>query len=235
MLQSLLTGSISTFDLITILLRIPCILIALTVHEISHGYAAYKLGDPTAKALGRLDLNPIRHLDHFGTLCLLLFGFGWAKPVPINPLHFKRMKRDTAITAAAGPLSNFLLGFICALLSRLVAALSDSSFLLSLFRVSTLTDVAFTDILFLFFYIFSLLNFGLALFNLIPIPPLDGSRILFAFLPTNAYFAVMKYERFIMIGMLVLLWSGLVDVPLSGAINFLYSLGYNVFYLFPAL
>ena len=96
------------------------------------------------------------------------------------------------------------------------------------------TGVSFSDVLFLFFYVFSLLNFGLALFNLIPIPPLDGSRILFAFLPTNAYFAVMKYERYIMIGMLILLWSGLVEVPLGNAIDFLYSLGYNLFYLFPA-
>ncbi len=219
MLQSLFNGTISKLDLIVLLLRIPCILLSLTVHEVSHGYAAYKLGDPTAKALGRLDLNPLRHLDPFGTVCLLLFGFGWAKPVPINPLHFKHMKRDTAITAAAGPLSNLLLGFLGAFLCRAASYLPYSR-------------PAY--ILMLFLSVFSLLNFGLALFNMIPIPPLDGSRILFAFLPTNAYFAVMKYERYIMIGMMILLWSGIVDLPLSGAIDFLYSLGYNLFYLFPA-
>lgn len=219
MLQSLFNGTFSKYELIVLLLRIPCILLSLTVHEVSHGYAAYKLGDPTAKALGRLDLNPLRHLDPFGTICLLLFGFGWAKPVPINPLHFKHMKRDTAITAAAGPLSNFLLGFLGAFLCRAASYLPFSQPVY---------------ILMLFLSVFSTLNFGLALFNLIPIPPLDGSRILFAFLPTNAYFAVMKYERYIMIGMMILLWSGIVDLPLSGAINFLYYLGYNLFYLFPA-
>ena len=172
-------------------------LIALTVHEFSHGYAAYRLGDPTAKAMGRLSLNPLRHLDPIGTLCLVFFHFGWARPVPINPNNFKKPKRDFALTALAGPASNFVL----ALLSSFFYLLFYTLFSSMTFPNAGMLRVAENIILFL--YVFHLVNLGLALFNLFPLPPLDGSRLLGAILPEKAYFGIMKYERtiyYIMLG-----------------------------------
>ena len=194
---------------IYLLLTIPCILIALTVHEMCHGYAAYKLGDPTARNLGRLTLNPLKHLDPVGTICMLIVGFGWAKPVPINTRYFKKPRRDMALTGLAGPLSNFVLAFIGVLFFRITISLwglisPDGNFGNSCFNM-----------LLLFFNLFAQLNLGLGLFNLIPVPPLDGSRIFYVFLPPRIYFGVMKYERFISIAILLLLWSGALSVPLS--------------------
>lgn len=177
------------------------VLITLTVHEYCHGYAAYKLGDPTAKSLGRLSLNPIKHIDPIGALCMVLFRFGWARPVPINPRYFKKPKRDFAITALAGPLSNIILAFLSAFLYLLTyQLLKDVKF-----GNNFLYSAAQNTLNFIF--IFHAVNIGLAIFNLIPIPPLDGSRILNAVLPQKAYFAVMKYERtiyFVLIGWLLL-------------------------------
>ena len=178
------------------------VLITLTVHEYCHGYAAYKLGDNTAKNYGRLTLNPIRHLDPIGALCMLFFHIGWAKPVPINPRNFKNPKRDFAITALAGPLSNLALSFIFSGIYLFVFALvRDMSF----------TEVNFTYNLIVnilsFLRLFFLVNTGLAIFNLIPVPPLDGSRILNVVLPPKTYFNIMRYERqiyFVMIGWLFL-------------------------------
>ena len=158
-----------------LLLNLVAVLVALTVHEYAHGYAAYKLGDNTASSLGRLTLNPIKHLDPFGALCMLFFRFGWAKPVPINPRNFKNPKRDFAITAVAGPLTNIVISFISAF------------FLLLCNRLFTVTgSVMLNNMQYyttLFLYIFHAVNLGLGIFNLIPIPPFDGSRILNAVLP----------------------------------------------------
>ena len=177
------------------------VLITLTIHEYSHGYAAYKLGDPTAKNLGRLTLNPLAHLDPFGAVCMLLFHFGWAKPVPINARNFKNPKRDFAVTALAGPGSNLIMAIISAFLyllsySLLIKVNFGSSFALSL-----------AQNLLNFLYIFHSVNVGIAIFNLIPVPPLDGSRILNVVLPAKIYFKIMKYERtiyFVLIGWLLL-------------------------------
>lgn len=172
-------------------------LIALTVHEYSHGYAAYRLGDPTAKVMGRLSLNPLRHLDPIGALCLVFFHFGWAKPVPINPNNFKKPKRDFALTALAGPVSNFVLSFF----SAFFYLLCFTFFSAITFPNAGMLRVA-QNILY-FLYAFHLVNLGLALFNLFPLPPLDGSRLLGVILPEKAYFGIMKYERtiyFIMLG-----------------------------------
>lgn len=177
-------------------------LIALTVHEYSHGYAAYRMGDPTAKNLGRLTLNPLHHIDPFGTLCMILFRFGWAKPVPINPRYFKKPKKGFAIVALAGPLSNLILSFFSAGAYLLTNAL--------------LKDVAFESELWLtvaknfilFLSIFYSLNLGLAIFNLLPIPPLDGSRLLNVILPQKYYFGLMRYERYIYFGLLGWLFIG---------------------------
>ena len=189
--------------LVYYLLSAVAALIALTIHEYSHGYAAYKMGDNTAKNFGRLTLNPIKHLDPYGTICMVFFHFGWAKPVPINPRNFKEPKKGFAITAAAGPLSNLVLGFFSAFIYLLFYALvkdipfESKNFLFHLIS-NTLT----------FLYIFHSVNIGLALFNLIPIPPLDGSRLLNVILPPKTYFEIMKYEKKIYIGMLVWLFLG---------------------------
>lgn len=177
------------------------VLIVLTIHEYSHAYAAYKLGDNTAKSLGRLTLNPIKHIDPFGALCMLLFHFGWAKPVPINARNFKNPKRGFAITALAGPLSNLITAFISAFLYLLAYTLLrdvdfSSEFTLNLAQ-NTLD----------FIYVFHIINVGIAVFNLLPVPPLDGSRILTVVLPPKVYFGIMKHERtiyLVLVGWLLL-------------------------------
>lgn len=184
-------------------------LIALTVHEYCHGYAAYRLGDDTAKSMGRLTLNPIHHIDPYGAICMVLFHIGWARPVPINPRNFKNPKRDFAITAAAGPLSNLILAFFSAFLYLLFFALvrdipfESKNFLYHLID-NTLS----------FLFIFHSINVGLGLFNLLPIPPFDGSRLLNVVLPPDKYFAIMKYERKIYYG--VLAWLLLGDYAAMG-------------------
>ena len=192
-------------DIITLLLTVPAALIALTVHECAHGYAAWRLGDPTARSLGRLSLNPLRHLDPIGTLCMILLRFGWAKPVPINTRYFKKPRRDMAITALCGPLSNFLLAFFGAFLYA------------ALFTVfhALLAEVTVSRTVFLvlqytlnFFYIFHFVNLTLGLFNCLPIPPLDGSRFFMLLLPPRVHYAIMRYERIISVVLMVLVFLG---------------------------
>jgi Zn-dependent protease len=171
------------------ILSLLCVLLILTIHEFAHGYTAYKLGDNTAKNMGRLSLNPLRHLDPFGAVCIVLFHFGWAKPVPINPRNFKNPKRDFAITAIMGPIANIIMAFISAFFYVM---------LVTVFKDTLLGATAFGSILVTvvnFVYIFHSINIGLGIFNLIPIPPLDGSRILNAILPSRIYFKIMRYER----------------------------------------
>ena len=205
----------STDTLIQFLFVVPCVLIALTFHEFAHGYMAYKLGDPTAKNFGRLTLNPLKHLDPIGTICMIFFHFGWAKPVPINSRYFKKPRRDMALTAAAGPIMNFILAFfgvlVCRILTRIFVAFPAQSDFVYYIQYSALT---------LFSY-FHMLNLSLGVFNLIPIPPLDGSRIFYIFLPAKWYFGVMKYEKYIQLALLVLLWTGLLSRPLSAAVSWI--------------
>ncbi len=198
------------------LLRIPIVLLSLTVHEVAHGYAAYKLGDPTARNFGRLSLNPLKHLDPIGAICMVLFRFGWAKPVPINTRYFKKPKRDMAISALAGPLSNLLMAFITFIISAYIVRFGSYG---GFFDVYT-TAGRLWYIVYLFFYNFFLLNISLAVFNLLPIPPLDGSRILYVLLPDKLYFGVMKYERIIMLVLFAALWIGLLD----GILDFVFGL-----------
>ena len=165
------------------------VLITLTIHEYSHGYIAYKLGDDTAKNCGRLTLNPIAHLDPIGAICMVFFHFGWAKPVPIDPRNFKNPKRDFAYTAVAGPISNLLTAIISAFIYLCAYAM--------LIKVNYANDftLALAQNTLDFIYIFHAVNIGIAIFNLIPVPPLDGSRVLNALLPAKIYFKLMRYER----------------------------------------
>ena len=176
-------------QIIYYILSALAVLVTLTIHEFCHGYTAYKLGDDTAKSMGRLTLNPIKHLDPIGAICMVLFHFGWAKPVPIDPRNFKNPKKGFAIVALAGPLSNLIFAFVFAFLYLFL----NFAFTSANFTSGFLFNVAYNTLLFV--YIFHVVNVGIAIFNLIPIPPLDGSRLLNVVLPQKMYFRIMRYER----------------------------------------
>ena len=187
-------------DIPQLILTVMAALVALTIHEFAHGYVAYKLGDDTAKSLGRLSLNPVKHLDPLGAMCMVLFHFGWAKPVPINPRNFKNPRKGFALTAIAGPATNLIIGFFTAffyLLASFNFKQTDSVFLNNL-----------QENLILFLVYFFSINIGLAIFNLIPVPPFDGSRILNVVLPDRLYFKVMRYEKQIYWGVIAWLFLG---------------------------
>ena len=178
-------------------------LLCIMFHEVSHGVTAWKLGDPTAKNAGRLTFNPIKHVDIWGLLMMALFRFGWAKPVPIGMQNFKHPVRDMAITAAAGPLSNIVLAFL-ALCIRAGAL-----------YVNQQTGGAVSGFIVTFFEYVAILSVGLAVFNILPIPPLDGSKVVNALLPEHIYYRILRYEKFGFLAVIILLWSGLLDTPLT--------------------
>lgn len=206
------------------------VLVILSIHEFSHGYVAYKLGDPTAKYQGRLTLNPMKHLDPWGALCMVFFHFGWAKPVPIDLRYFKKPKRDFALVAIAGPISNLVLAFLGAFLylgfERIAMQIPiPNSFVYNLIFYTLYFLLAFHQI-----------NLGLAIFNLIPVPPLDGSRLLFSILPDRLYYKFLRHERTIYLIMLGWLFLGsalsrfllsfpfVADVPVLSTIARIFSL-----------
>lgn len=198
-------------------LRVAAIFICLTVHETCHGLAAYRLGDPTAKMMHRLSLNPLRHIDWFGLAMMFIAGFGWAKPVPVNPLYFRRPKQGMAITALAGPVSNFLLAALMIGISKMIYLWAPYSFA---------WDMAFTFCL----YTVAPLSVGLGLFNLLPIPPLDGSKVAAVLLPDRTYIQLMRYERYGMLLLLLLSWLGWTGGLINGAIMGVYNALLNLFY-----
>lgn len=197
------------FDIVNLLIFLPGILMAITIHEFSHALIAYKLGDPTAKYSGRLTLNPVSHLDLLGFIFLFLLHIGWAKPVPVNPYYFRNPEKDMAKVAIAGPLSNLIFAFILSLILRIF-------FLFS-----------FTENLF-FFYLYKIflstyiINLILAFFNLLPVPPLDGSKILILFLPFEwklRYKEIEPYGFFLLAGLIFI--SSFLRIPLFEILIFL--------------
>lgn len=210
-LQSIWNGFDFTYILSILLGLIPSLL-CITLHELGHGFVAYKLGDNTAKEQGRLSLNPIKHLDIMGLLMLMVFHVGWAKPVPVNMYRFKNPKRGMAITALAGPVSNLLISLV----------------FLFLFGIAyTMVGVHYSKAGYYLLQMLQLtayISLGLGIFNLIPIPPLDGSKVLFSVMSDSRYYQLMRYERYGMILMLLLVSTGIIGRPLSAAIDWVYDL-----------
>lgn len=197
-------------SMLDMVLRLAAVLLCLTVHETCHGLAAYALGDPTARRAHRLSLNPLRHIDWFGLLMMFAAGFGWAKPVPVNPNYFKKPKQGMALTALAGPVSNFLLALLTLLAARIfcdVAAYAE-------------TNQRILD----FLLMVAVLSIGLGLFNLVPIPPLDGSKVLFAVLPDRAYDWLMRNERYGMLLLFALVFFDVGSNALSKTIQWVFDL-----------
>lgn len=204
---------------------IPAALIAIMCHELTHGLFSYLQGDPTPKEQGRLSLNPAKHLDLFGTLCLIFLGFGWAKPVQVDPRYYKNPKWGMALVALGGPLANFVIAFLSGLILTLIEFYVPYS--------------DFSMILYNFFLYLIIINVGLGLFNLIPIPPLDGSKIIGAILPENSYHQYMKYQKygmFFIIGLLVLLdvlemmgYPSILNEALNVIVNFILNFWMKIF------
>lgn len=196
--------------LLTVATAIIPALLCITLHELSHGYVAYLLGDNTAKNAGRLTLNPLKHIDIMGLVMMVVFKVGWAKPVPVNMYNFKNPKRGMAVTALAGPISNLLIGVVFLFLYGLLySALADGSS----FQKEILDMVEVT----------AYLSVGLAVFNIIPIPPLDGSKVLFSALSDDTYYKLMRYEQFGMIALLALVATGVLGKPLNTAISYVFN------------
>lgn len=219
MLTSILnSGADLKMMLLEMLLMVLAIIPPLTFHEWAHGFIAYKLGDYTAKADGRLSLNPFAHFDLLGTISLLLIGFGWAKPVPVNTRNFQNPRRDFALTSLAGPVANFIYGMVAMffkVLWNFIAMAAGWSF-----------SSAAVLCISIFFEYTALMSIGLGLFNLIPIPPLDGSNILMCLLPNRAaakYSRIRYYSQYIILAIVILTW---LPYPFSEIPNLLfYPLG----------
>lgn len=184
------------------------IFLTLPIHEWAHGFVSTRLGDPTPRYQGRLTLNPMAHIDWMGAAGILLFGIGWAKPVQVNARYYKNPKWGMALVALAGPLSNIIVAFISIFLYKVIEILLLLTGLLG-------DNYTLLFVISMFFVAIAQINVHLAVFNLIPIPPFDGSRILFTFLPQKYYFKVMKYEQFVFIGILALLYTGVLDAPIA--------------------
>ncbi len=192
------------------LFRITAVLLCLTVHETCHGLAACALGDPTAKSMHRLSFNPLRHIDWLGLAMMLLAGFGWAKPVPVDPRYFRKPKQGMALTALAGPVSNFLLALLALLLGKIIYLYAPYGFVWNLLFEFLLYSLA-------------PLSIGLGLFNLLPIPPLDGAKVAGGFLPDRTYFQIMRYERYGMLLLLALSYFGLTSSLIGDLIYTVYE------------
>ena len=186
-----------------LIITVVAVLIAISMHELSHGYVSYKLGDPTPKEEGRLSLNPFAHLDIMGTLCLIFFNFGWAKPVKVNPYYYKNHKLGMVLVAIAGPIMNFIIAFLSIMGLGIIIKVSNGY----------LGNISYN--IYIFLQYLALINIGLGSFNLIPVPPLDGSKVLGAIIPEDKYFSYMKFEKYGYIALMLLLFIGVLDAPLG--------------------
>lgn len=214
MIFSLLSGNLTLQSVIAQILAVLVIIfLVLPFHEWAHAFVAYKLGDKSIKYRGRLTLNPIEHIDPMGALFLLLFGYGWAKPVEVDSSAFKNPKAGMAITAAAGPVSNILAAMVGGLILNALYAFAPGFLFAS-------TVGAY---IYIFLSYFISVNITLAVFNILPIPPLDGSKVLFAFLPDKAVMFFYRNQRYISIILMVLVFVGILDVPISFLSNIIYK------------
>ena len=225
LLDLLFSGDIKR-AIISFLLSVPIIILVMSVHEYAHGVVAKKLGDPTAESLGRLTLNPFKHIDIIGFLMFLIIGIGYAKPVPINSRYFKKPKRDMALVGAAGPISNVLMALLFGFFMKLF-------YLLIPFLPMNETSVVAYGYLAQILYYGIAYNVIFAIFNLIPIPPLDGSRILYAFLPSKALLWFQRYEQYFFWGLLgVFLIFNILNINIIGGVaNFFVNLIYKLFFI----
>lgn len=197
-----------------ILINVPITLIALTGHEFAHAWVSTKLGDPTPKYEGRLSFNPMAHLDLVGTILMILTGFGWAKPVSINPSYYKDRKKGMALTAAAGPISNFVMAFFGVLIGTVLLIVGNSVG----FSAAVMRNIN------MIFYLFAFRNLCFMVFNLIPIPPLDGSKILGLFIPNRTYYKILEYERYSIILIMLLSLTGVFNSIIGGGVNAFFNL-----------
>lgn len=207
-----MNGLLSAGEILQYLLRALVVLITIPFHESAHALVSHWLGDDTAVRAGRLSMNPLRHFDPLGALCMLVGGVGWAKPVSVDPRRYKNPKLGMALSAAAGPAANLLLAWVSMVVYRVCVRLGlyDSYMIWPTFLA----------------YMISM-NISLAVFNLLPVPPFDGSRIALLFLPQRLYFQAMRYERYIMIAVLILVLLGVLDRPLSVCVDAMWGVLVN--------
>lgn len=221
-MNSLLSGGVRGL-LITLLLTLPAVILCLSIHETCHGLAAYALGDRTAANQGRLTLDPMAHIDPMGFLCMLLLGFGWAKPVPVNTSNFRNRRAGMAIVAAAGPVSNFLIGFFGYLLYFFIS-----------YATASMSGVAglFVWVVAQFFRYLATLSVGLGTFNLLPVYPLDGYRVLDAFLPFEWSMKLRQYQTYLLLAMIALMWFGGTSILIGTVDGWIWNAAYRLASLF---
>lgn len=223
MIFRILRDGVTPEALIQLGLYIVIILISLSVHELAHGYVAYRCGDATARNLGRLTLNPLAHLDPIGTIMMLLFGFGYAKPVPVNSRNFNHFKRDLCFVSFAGPFSNMILGLLGIIVLNACDTFATPNIIIGIMNGSISEAVVMPYNTWMFFVQnFIWANLSLCVFNLLPIPPLDGSRIVSTLLPGKIAYYYLRYERYLMLAVMALLYFGILDGILSFLAEYLH-------------